>query len=74
MGVSDKKSNDFFLRKNTLIASVEKHCEEAKVTLETQITSDEDMLSNAQTKLGSTTKRMIRQEISSRGDQGDEAL
>ena len=39
------------------IASGEKHCEEAKVTLETQITNDEDMLSSAQTKLGSTTEK-----------------
>ena len=39
------------------IASGEKHCEEAKVTLETQITNDEDMLANAQTKLGSTTEK-----------------
>jgi len=39
------------------IASVEKHCEETKVTLETQITNDEDMLSNAQTKLGFATEK-----------------
>ena len=39
------------------IASGEKHCEEAKVTLETQITTDEDMLSNAHTKLGSATEK-----------------
>ena len=39
------------------IASVKKRREEDEVTLETQITNDEDMLSNAQTKLGSTTER-----------------
>jgi len=47
--------------------------EQNKVTFETQITSDEDMLSNTQTKLGYTTERMTLREISSRGDQGDEA-
>ena len=39
------------------IASVEKQRDEDKVTLETQITRDEDMLSNAQTKRGSTTEK-----------------
>ena len=34
------------------IASMEKHCEETRITLETQIKNDEDMLSDAQTKLG----------------------
>merc|ERR1719262_182399 len=33
-------------------ASMEEHCEETKETLEAQIKSDEDMLSEAQTKLG----------------------
>merc|ERR1719456_1225454 len=39
------------------IASMEKHCEETKKTLETQIKNDEDMLSDAQTKLGYATEK-----------------
>merc|ERR1719248_162425 len=39
------------------IASMEKHCEETKITLETQIKNDEDMLSDAQTKLGFATEK-----------------
>merc|ERR1719160_1533539 len=39
------------------IASMEKHCEETKKTLETQIQDDEDMLSDAQTKLGLATEK-----------------
>jgi len=37
------------------IASMEKHCEETKNTLEKQIADDEEMLSDAQTKLGEAT-------------------
>ena len=43
-GIKDER--DDLLEYN---ASVEKHCEEAAVTLGTQITNDEDMFSNAQT-------------------------
>ena len=39
------------------IASVKKRREENRVTLDTQITNCEDMLSNTQTKLGSTTEK-----------------
>merc|ERR1719313_3246287 len=39
------------------IASMEKHCEETRITLETQIKNDEDMLSDAQTKLGFATEK-----------------
>jgi len=39
------------------IASMEAHCEETKQTLETQIKNDNDMLSNAQTKLGRATEK-----------------
>jgi len=39
------------------IASMEKHCEETKLTLETQIKNDEDMLSDSQTKLGLATEK-----------------
>merc|ERR1719298_178864 len=39
------------------IASMEKHCEETKNTLETQIKNDEDMLADAQTKLGYATEK-----------------
>merc|ERR1719482_1194401 len=37
------------------IASMEKHCEETKNTLEKQIADDQEMLSDAQTKLGEAT-------------------
>ena len=36
---------------------MDKHNKEDEVTLETQITGNEDMLSNAQAKLGSTTEK-----------------
>merc|ERR1719359_2125531 len=39
------------------IADMEKHCEETKATLEKQIADDEDMLSEAQTKLGLATEK-----------------
>jgi len=39
------------------IADMEKHCEETKNTLETQIKNDEDMLADAQTKLGFATEK-----------------
>merc|ERR1719178_531259 len=39
------------------IASMEKHCEETKNTLEKQIADDEEMLSDAQTKLGEGTQK-----------------
>merc|ERR1719197_862366 len=39
------------------IASMEKHCEDTKNTLEKQIKDDEDMLSDAQTKLGFATEK-----------------
>merc|ERR1719311_590013 len=39
------------------IASMEHHCEETKATLETQIKDDEDILSDAQTKLGFATEK-----------------
>jgi len=39
------------------IADTEKHCEETKESLETQITNDEDMLSDAQTKLAFATEK-----------------
>jgi len=39
------------------IASMELHCEETKQGLETQIQNDEDMLSNAQTKLAAATEK-----------------
>merc|ERR1719316_1710906 len=39
------------------IASMEKHCEETKNTLEKQIADDEEMLSDAQTKLGEATEK-----------------
>merc|ERR1719247_1145614 len=39
------------------IASMEKHCEETKKTLETQIKDDEDMLSDAQVKLAFATEK-----------------
>merc|ERR1719514_22074 len=39
------------------IAMLEHFCEETKNTLETQIANDEDMLSNAQTKLGVATTK-----------------
>jgi len=39
------------------IASMEHHCEETKATLEKQIQDDEDMLSDAQTKLGYATEK-----------------
>merc|ERR1719158_2326454 len=40
-----------------LISFTEQHCEETKTTLETQIQNDEDMLSDAQTKLGFATEK-----------------
>merc|ERR1719163_2163665 len=39
------------------IADMEKHCEETKNTLEMQIKNDEDMLADAQTKLGFATEK-----------------
>merc|ERR1719409_1809982 len=39
------------------IAAMELHCEETKMGLETQIQNDEDMLSNAQTKLVAATEK-----------------
>merc|ERR1719171_578984 len=39
------------------IADMEKHCEETKNTLETQIKNDEDILSDSQTKLGFATEK-----------------
>jgi len=39
------------------IASMEKHCKETKETIETQIKNDEDMLDDAQTKLGFATEK-----------------
>merc|ERR1740138_395867 len=39
------------------IASMEHHCEETKKTLETQIQDDEDMLADAQVKLGFATEK-----------------
>merc|ERR1719359_334738 len=39
------------------IAAMELHCEETKMGLETQIQNDEDMLSNAQTKLAAATEK-----------------
>merc|ERR1719223_506014 len=39
------------------IADMEKHCEETKNTLETQIKNDEDMLADSQTKLGFATEK-----------------
>jgi len=39
------------------IISIEKHCEETKITLETQITNDEDMFSDAKIKLGFATEK-----------------
>jgi len=39
------------------IAMLEHYCEETKQTLETQISDDEDMLSNAQTKLAGATEK-----------------
>merc|ERR1719169_313468 len=39
------------------IAAMELHCEETKMGLETQIKNDEDMLSNAQTKLAQATEK-----------------
>merc|ERR1719311_1931744 len=39
------------------IASIEHHCEETKATLEKQIADDEDILSDAQTKLGFATEK-----------------
>ena len=39
------------------IADMEKHCEETKNTLETQIKNDEDILADSQTKLGFATEK-----------------
>merc|ERR1719265_1533105 len=39
------------------ISMMEKYCEETKKTLEAQIQDDEDMLSNAQTKLAAATEK-----------------
>jgi len=39
------------------IASMEHHCQETRITLETQIKNDQDMLSDAQTKLGFATEK-----------------
>jgi len=39
------------------IADMEKHCEETKNTLETQIKNDEDTLADSQTKLGFATEK-----------------
>merc|ERR1719446_480679 len=39
------------------IASMESHCEETRTTLEAQIKSDQDMLSDAQTKLAEATQK-----------------
>merc|ERR1719326_991040 len=41
------------------ISMLERFCEETKKTLETQIADDEDMLSNAQTKLASATEKEV---------------
>merc|ERR1719267_459678 len=48
------------------IADMEKHCEETKNTLETQIKNDEDMLADAQTKLGFATEKEATAEETAR--------
>merc|ERR1719199_194548 len=39
------------------IASMEHHCQETRITLETQIKNDEDILADSQTKLGFATEK-----------------
>jgi hypothetical protein len=69
-GVKDERDN--LLEE---IDSMEKNCEETKNTLETQIQNDQDMLSEAQTKLGvATTKEANAGEVARQTEKEHEQL
>merc|ERR1719409_390200 len=55
---ADKRAAKCTIKKSPQCYKLQEHfCEETKQTLETQIANDEDMLSNAQTKLGVATTK-----------------